>query len=101
MTDKSRRTPRQARAESTVDAILEATFQLLEAHGVEAFLGEIGMEPEVPDFLADDAIHVVRMVVPPDVEATELMVEDVSKDATHVGLVAFFLGEDVFNPSQK
>lgn len=36
MTDKSRRTPRQARAESTVDAILEATFQLLEAHGVEA-----------------------------------------------------------------
>lgn len=36
MADKSRRKPRQARAESTVDAILEATFQLLEAHGVEA-----------------------------------------------------------------
>lgn len=35
MADKSRRTPRQARAEGTVDAILDAAFQLLEADGVE------------------------------------------------------------------
>lgn len=35
MTDKTRRSPRQARAEATVQAIFEATFQLLEAHGVE------------------------------------------------------------------
>lgn len=35
MSDKSRRTPRQARAEGTVDAILDAAFQLLEADGVE------------------------------------------------------------------
>lgn len=35
MSDKYRRTPRQARAESTVDAILDAAFQLLEADGVE------------------------------------------------------------------
>lgn len=36
MSDKSRRTPRQSRAEGTVDAILTAAFQLLEAEGVEA-----------------------------------------------------------------
>lgn len=35
MTERQRRTPRQARAETTIDAILDATFQLLEAHGVE------------------------------------------------------------------
>ncbi|HVK79088.1 MAG TPA: TetR/AcrR family transcriptional regulator [Verrucomicrobiae bacterium] len=35
MSDKPRRTPRQARAESTVDAILDAAFQLLEADGIE------------------------------------------------------------------
>lgn len=35
MSDKSRRTPRQARAEGTVDAILDAAFQHLEADGVE------------------------------------------------------------------
>jgi AcrR family transcriptional regulator len=34
-TEKTRRTPRQARAGSTVDAILDATIQLLEAHGPE------------------------------------------------------------------
>ena len=33
MSERQRRTPRQARAESTIDAILEATFQLLEADG--------------------------------------------------------------------
>lgn len=36
MTEKTRRTPRQPRAEATVEAILEAAFQLLEADGVEA-----------------------------------------------------------------
>lgn len=36
MSDKSRRIPRQSRAESTVDAILTAAFQLLESEGVEA-----------------------------------------------------------------
>lgn len=35
MTERQRRTPRQARAESTIDAILDATFQLLEADGVD------------------------------------------------------------------
>ena len=33
MTDKPRRNPKQARAQATVDAILAATFQLLEAEG--------------------------------------------------------------------
>ncbi|MEW5686870.1 MAG: TetR/AcrR family transcriptional regulator [Pseudomonadota bacterium] len=33
MTERQRRTPRQARAGSTVDAILDATLQLLEADG--------------------------------------------------------------------
>lgn len=33
MTEKSRRNPKQARAQATVDAILAATFQLLEADG--------------------------------------------------------------------
>jgi AcrR family transcriptional regulator len=33
--EKERRSPRQTRAEDTVDAILEAAFQLLEADGVE------------------------------------------------------------------
>ena len=36
VTEKARRTPRQARAETTVEAIFDATFQLLEAGGVEA-----------------------------------------------------------------
>lgn len=36
MTEKTRRTPRQPRSEATVEAILEAAFQLLEAGGVEA-----------------------------------------------------------------
>jgi AcrR family transcriptional regulator len=36
VTEKTRRTPRQPRSEATVDAILEAAFQLLEADGVEA-----------------------------------------------------------------
>nr|WP_295107260.1 TetR/AcrR family transcriptional regulator [uncultured Caulobacter sp.] len=36
MTEKTRRTPRQSRSEATVEAILEAAFQLLEAGGVEA-----------------------------------------------------------------
>lgn len=36
MTEKTRRTPRQARAESTVEAIFDATFQLLERGGLEA-----------------------------------------------------------------
>lgn len=36
MTEKPRRTPRQPRSEATVEAILEATFQLLERGGVEA-----------------------------------------------------------------
>jgi len=36
VSEKQRRTPRQSRAEATVDAILEAAFQLLEANGVEA-----------------------------------------------------------------
>lgn len=35
MTERQRRTPRQARAETTIEAILDATFQLLEADGVE------------------------------------------------------------------
>jgi AcrR family transcriptional regulator len=35
MTEKSRRTPRQARANVTVDAILTAAFQLLEDSGIE------------------------------------------------------------------
>ena len=34
MTEKSRRKPRQARAQATVEAILEATFQLLETDGL-------------------------------------------------------------------
>jgi AcrR family transcriptional regulator len=36
VTEKTRRTPRQPRSEATVDAILEAAFQLLEVDGVEA-----------------------------------------------------------------
>ena len=36
VTEKSRRTPRQARAEVTVEAIFDATFQLLEAGGLES-----------------------------------------------------------------
>ncbi|UAL11586.1 TetR/AcrR family transcriptional regulator [Caulobacter segnis] len=36
MTEKTRRTPRQPRSEATVEAILEAAFQLLEQGGVEA-----------------------------------------------------------------
>ncbi len=36
MTEKTRRTPRQSRSEATVEAILEAAFQLLELGGVEA-----------------------------------------------------------------
>jgi AcrR family transcriptional regulator len=36
VTEKTRRTPRQPRSEATVEAILEAAFQLLEAGGVEA-----------------------------------------------------------------
>ncbi len=36
VTEKTRRTPRQSRSEATVEAILEAAFQLLEAGGVEA-----------------------------------------------------------------
>lgn len=35
MSEKERRNPRQMRAEATVDAILDASFQLLEAEGVE------------------------------------------------------------------
>lgn len=35
MAERQRRTPRQARAGSTIDAILDATFQLLEADGAE------------------------------------------------------------------
>lgn len=35
MTERQRRTPRQARAEATVEVILDATLQLLEAHGPE------------------------------------------------------------------
>ena len=35
MAERQRRTPRQARAGSTIEAILDATFQLLEADGVE------------------------------------------------------------------
>ncbi len=35
MTEKTRRTPRQSRSEATVEAILEAAFQLLEQGGVE------------------------------------------------------------------
>lgn len=35
MPDRERRTPRQSRAEGTVDAILEAAFQLLEAGGAD------------------------------------------------------------------
>ena len=35
MADKSRRTLRQARAQGTVDAIVDAAFQLLEADGIE------------------------------------------------------------------
>lgn len=35
MSDRKRRTPRQARAVGAVDAILDAAFQLLEAEGVE------------------------------------------------------------------
>jgi AcrR family transcriptional regulator len=35
VTEKERRSPRQARAEATVEAIFDATFQLLEAGGVE------------------------------------------------------------------
>lgn len=34
MTEKTRRKPRQARAQATVEAILEATFQLLESDGL-------------------------------------------------------------------
>ena len=35
MAERQRRTPRQARAGSTIEAILDATFQLLETGGVE------------------------------------------------------------------
>jgi len=35
VSEKERRNPRQMRAEATVDAILDASFQLLEAEGVE------------------------------------------------------------------
>ncbi|HQR90961.1 MAG: TetR family transcriptional regulator [Caulobacter sp. 12-67-6] len=35
MAEKARRSPRQARAEATVEAIFDATFQLLEAGGLE------------------------------------------------------------------
>lgn len=35
MAERQRRTPRQARSESTIDAILDATFQLLEADGID------------------------------------------------------------------
>jgi AcrR family transcriptional regulator len=35
MTERQRRTPRQARAESTIKVILDATLQLLEAEGVQ------------------------------------------------------------------
>ena len=35
MTERQRRTPRQARAETTIGAILDATFQLLEAQGAD------------------------------------------------------------------
>ena len=35
MPEKQRRTPRQARSETTIEAILDATFQLLEADGVD------------------------------------------------------------------
>jgi AcrR family transcriptional regulator len=35
VTERQRRTPRQARAGTTIDAILDATFQLLETDGVE------------------------------------------------------------------
>ena len=34
MTEKKRRNPKQARAQATVDAILEAAFQILEADGL-------------------------------------------------------------------
>jgi AcrR family transcriptional regulator len=36
VTEKTRRTPQQSRSEATVEAILEAAFQLLEQGGVEA-----------------------------------------------------------------
>ena len=36
VTEKSRRTPRQARAGATVEAIFDATFQLLEAGGLDS-----------------------------------------------------------------
>ena len=36
VTEKTRRTPRQSRSEATVEAILEAAFQLLEQGGVDA-----------------------------------------------------------------
>lgn len=36
VTEKTRRTPRQSRSEATVEAILEATFQLLEQDGPDA-----------------------------------------------------------------
>lgn len=35
MAERQRRTPRQARSESTIDAILDATFQLLEVDGID------------------------------------------------------------------
>ena len=34
MTEKKRRNPKQARAQATVDAILEATFHILETDGL-------------------------------------------------------------------
>jgi AcrR family transcriptional regulator len=34
--EKTRRNPRQARAEATIDAIFDATFQLLEAGGLDS-----------------------------------------------------------------
>jgi predicted component of type VI protein secretion system len=61
-----------------------------EAKGVDAFLGDFGTEPKVPDFLGDDAVRVVRMVVSPTDREAVVNVEEVPKDATNVGLVAFF-----------
>lgn len=71
-----------------------------EAQGVEAFLGDIGKEPTVPDFLGDDAVRVVRMVVPPTEAETVVQIDEVPKEAEHVGLVAFFQWHEENDPAE-
>lgn len=62
--------------------------------GVDAFLGDFGAEPKLPDFLGDDAVRVVHMCVSPTDPETVVTVEEVPKEAAEVGIVAFFQWHD-------